>query len=81
MLTVTTCPAINPKVAGTRVFYFMGDPHETRHLVMQNEDAVLSPHRSIPCGCGTGQCTFCWAMAGDKLDCSDMDVVAMDGLR
>ena len=64
-----------------RVFHFMGEPQETRHLVMKNEEAVVSPPWSIHCGCGTGAYTFCWAMAGDNVDYRDVDMVAMEDLR
>jgi 4-deoxy-L-threo-5-hexosulose-uronate ketol-isomerase len=64
-----------------RVFHFMGKPEETRHLVMANEEAVISPPWSIHCGAGTGAYTFCWAMAGDNVDFTDMDMVAMGDLR
>ncbi|MBU4527382.1 MAG: 5-dehydro-4-deoxy-D-glucuronate isomerase [Hoeflea sp.] len=64
-----------------RVFHIMGQPDETRHIVMANEDAVISPPWSIHCGAGTGAYTFCWAMAGDNVDFTDMDMVAMGDLR
>jgi len=64
-----------------RVFHFMGQPQETRHLVMRNEEAVISPPWSIHCGCGTGAYTFCWAMAGDNVDYKDVEMVAMEDLR
>ena len=65
----------------TRVFHFMGEPQETRHLVIANEQAVLSPGWSIHSGCGTSNYSFVWAMAGDNQDFTDMDMVAVDQLR
>lgn len=64
-----------------RVFHFMGQPDQTRHLVVANEEAVISPPWSIHCGAGTAAYSFCWAMAGDNVDFTDMDMVAMDELR
>jgi 4-deoxy-L-threo-5-hexosulose-uronate ketol-isomerase len=59
----------------------MGEPDETRHLVMANEEAAISPGWSIHAGCGTQAYAFVWAMAGDNQDFADMDHVAMEELR
>lgn len=64
-----------------RVFHFMGEPNETRHLVVKNEQAVISPSWSIHSGVGTSNYTFIWAMAGENYTFSDMDPVAMSDLR
>ncbi|ADH97998.1 5-dehydro-4-deoxy-D-glucuronate isomerase [Salisediminibacterium selenitireducens] len=67
--------------ASSRVFHFMGQPHETRHLVVQNEQVVLSPPWSIHSGVGTNNYTFIWAMAGDNYTFTDMDFIPMEDLR
>ena len=64
-----------------RVFHMMGEPDETRHLVVANEQAILSPGWSIHSGVGTASYTFIWAMAGDNVDYTDIDPVAIGDLR
>lgn len=64
-----------------RVFHLMGEPAETRHLAVANEQAVLSPTWSIHSGAGPSNYAFMWAMAGDNQDFDDMDTLAIADLR
>ncbi len=63
------------------VFHMMGEPNETRHLVMRNEQAVISPSWSIHSGVGSQRYTFIWAMCGENQVFGDMDFVPMDQLK
>jgi 4-deoxy-L-threo-5-hexosulose-uronate ketol-isomerase len=64
-----------------RVFHFMGQPQETRHLLMANHQAVLSPPWSIHSGCGTANYGFIWGMAGENYNYTDMDPAPLNEMR
>lgn len=64
-----------------KVFHFMGEPTETRHLVVSNNEAIISPPWSVHFGVGTSSYSFIWAMAGENKEFTDMDQVNLNDLR
>jgi 4-deoxy-L-threo-5-hexosulose-uronate ketol-isomerase len=63
------------------VLHLMGQPQQTRHLVMRNFDAVISPSWSIHAGCGSANYTFIWAMGGENQAFDDMDTFNVNEMR
>jgi 4-deoxy-L-threo-5-hexosulose-uronate ketol-isomerase len=59
----------------------MGEPTETRHIFLSNEQAILSPAWSIHCGVATANYSFIWAMAGENMAFTDMDPVNLQSLQ
>ncbi|QQE80247.1 5-dehydro-4-deoxy-D-glucuronate isomerase [Alicyclobacillus sp. SO9] len=66
---------------GQRVFHFMGEPNETRHVIIGNEDVVISPSWSIHSGAGTSNYSFIWGTIGENVTFSDMDNLNLADLR
>lgn len=64
-----------------RLFHFMGEPQQTRHIVVQNNDAIISPPWSVHFGCGTMNYGFIWGMSGENQTFEDMDQVPVNTLQ
>jgi 4-deoxy-L-threo-5-hexosulose-uronate ketol-isomerase len=67
--------------AGQRVFHYMGEADETRHILVNNYGAVASPPWSIHSGVGTASYSFIWGMAGENLDYTDMDTIKIEEIK
>jgi 4-deoxy-L-threo-5-hexosulose-uronate ketol-isomerase len=66
--------------ASQRAFHFMGEPQQTRHIVVDNHEVIISPPWSVHFGCGTSSYGFIWAMAGENKEFTDMDGVSVADL-
>jgi 4-deoxy-L-threo-5-hexosulose-uronate ketol-isomerase len=63
------------------LFHFMGEPQQTRHILVKNHEAIVSPSWSVHFGCGTGSYTFIWGMAGENKEFTDMDPAPVPFLK
>jgi 4-deoxy-L-threo-5-hexosulose-uronate ketol-isomerase len=67
--------------AEQRIFHFMGEPQQTKHLVVANNEAIISPPWSTHFGCGTSNYGFIWGMAGENLVYTDMDAAPIKDIK
>jgi len=67
--------------AGQKIMHFMGQGNETRHITLNNHEAVVSPPWSIHSGCGTTNYSFIWGMAGENMNYTDMDAISINDLK
>jgi 4-deoxy-L-threo-5-hexosulose-uronate ketol-isomerase len=67
--------------AGQQVIHLMGQGNETRHIMVNNYEAIVSPPWSIHCGSGTASYGFIWGMAGENMDYTDMDIIGIPDLK
>jgi 4-deoxy-L-threo-5-hexosulose-uronate ketol-isomerase len=66
---------------GEKLFHWMGEPDEIRHLTLENYDAILSPSWSLHSGVGTKNYNFIWGMGGENQDFDDMDSIEKNNLK
>ncbi|HEX3072367.1 MAG TPA: 5-dehydro-4-deoxy-D-glucuronate isomerase, partial [Ignavibacteriales bacterium] len=66
---------------GALVFHYLGEPDNTRHVIMRNEQAVISPSYSIHAGVGTQAYSFIWAMGGENQEFDDMDWIDLNNFK
>lgn len=66
---------------GQKIFHYMGEGNETRHITVDNYDAVVSPSWSVHSGSGTASYSFIWGMAGENLDYTDLDSIAITNIK
>lgn len=67
--------------ANQKIIHLMGEPTQTKHLVVSNDEAIISPPWSIHSGCGTSNYGFIWGMAGENSDYTDMDLININNLK